>query len=184
MKWPEDGDSLWAFSGPPAVDDRQSVSLAKQSKGSRDLQTGRLRHRTPRGLQVDVGFTWVGASGLSFPLKAELAGSGESVDAFFLHLMHVPGKGQGLCVTSLLRPVGKRWSAACAYLHPALNRSNLKAEVRTFVSRVLFEGTRAVGVEYVKNGQSHRVSDLPASLGSSDGRKGVGSGRAPSPLEL
>uniref|UniRef100_A0A8C9QP29 Choline dehydrogenase n=1 Tax=Spermophilus dauricus TaxID=99837 RepID=A0A8C9QP29_SPEDA len=52
---------------------------------------------------------------------------------------------------------GKRWSAACAYLHPALNRPNLRAEVQTLVSRVLFEGNRAVGVEYIKNGQSHRA---------------------------
>uniref|UniRef100_A0A8D0YSW8 Glucose-methanol-choline oxidoreductase N-terminal domain-containing protein n=1 Tax=Sus scrofa TaxID=9823 RepID=A0A8D0YSW8_PIG len=52
---------------------------------------------------------------------------------------------------------GKRWSTACAYLHPALSRPNLTAEARTLVSRVLFEGTRAVGVEYIKNGQSHRA---------------------------
>lgn len=52
---------------------------------------------------------------------------------------------------------GQRWSAACAYLHPALSRPNLTAETRTFVSRVLFEGSRAVGVEYIKNGQSHRA---------------------------
>lgn len=52
---------------------------------------------------------------------------------------------------------GKRWSAACAYLHPVLGRPNLTAEARVFVSRVLFEGTRAVGVEYVKNGQRHRA---------------------------
>ncbi|KAL4678077.1 hypothetical protein H8959_020751 [Pygathrix nigripes] len=52
---------------------------------------------------------------------------------------------------------GKRWSAACAYLHPALSRTNLKAEAQTLVSRVLFQGTRAVGVEYIKNGQSHRA---------------------------
>lgn len=64
----------------------------------------------------------------------------------------------------LLCPVGKRWSAACAYLHPALSRPNLTAEARTFVSRVLFEGTRAVGVEYIKNGQSHRVSPRPGQL--------------------
>lgn len=62
---------------------------------------------------------------------------------------------------SLLCPAGKRWSAACAYLHPALGRPNLTAEVQTLVHRVLFEGTRAVGVEYVKNGQSHRVSEFP-----------------------
>ncbi|XP_068838273.1 choline dehydrogenase, mitochondrial [Capricornis sumatraensis] len=52
---------------------------------------------------------------------------------------------------------GKRWSTACAYLHPALSRPNLTAETQTFVSRVLFEGPRAVGVEYIKNGESHRA---------------------------
>lgn len=57
-------------------------------------------------------------------------------------------------------PAGQRWSAACAYLHPALSRPNLTAKARAFVSRVLFEGPRAVGVEYTWNGQSHRVSDL------------------------
>ncbi|KAF6098909.1 choline dehydrogenase [Phyllostomus discolor] len=52
---------------------------------------------------------------------------------------------------------GQRWSTACAYLHPALSRPNLTAKTQTLVNRVLFEGTRAVGVEYVKNGQSHKA---------------------------
>lgn len=52
---------------------------------------------------------------------------------------------------------GKRWSTACAYLHPVLDRPNLKTEVQALATRVLFEGTRAVGVEYLKNGQRHKV---------------------------
>jgi choline dehydrogenase len=43
---------------------------------------------------------------------------------------------------------GRRLSAARAYLHPVLKRRNLELKTRTFVSRVLFEGSRAVGVEY------------------------------------
>lgn len=75
----------------------------------------------------------------------------------------------------MLCPAGKRWSTACAYLHPALSRPNLTAETQTFVSRVLFEGPRAVGVEYIKNGESHRVSEvLPPGLNSSLRREGVG----------
>lgn len=58
----------------------------------------------------------------------------------------------------MFHPAGKRWSTASAYLRPALSRPNLRAEVQTLVSRVLFEGTRAVGVEYIKDGQSHKVS--------------------------
>jgi choline dehydrogenase len=42
---------------------------------------------------------------------------------------------------------GRRLSAARAYLHPALSRPNLELRCRTFVDRVVFERTRAVGVE-------------------------------------
>ena len=43
---------------------------------------------------------------------------------------------------------GRRWSAASAYLRPALTRKNLVIESHAQVTRVLFEGKRAVGVEY------------------------------------
>ncbi|HEY4332882.1 MAG TPA: choline dehydrogenase [Ilumatobacteraceae bacterium] len=43
---------------------------------------------------------------------------------------------------------GRRLSAARAYLHPVLKRPNLTLRTRAFVNRVLFEGTRATGVEY------------------------------------
>ena len=43
---------------------------------------------------------------------------------------------------------GRRLSAAGAYLHPVLSRPNLELQTRALVTRVLFEGTRAVGVEY------------------------------------
>jgi choline dehydrogenase len=42
---------------------------------------------------------------------------------------------------------GRRLSAARAYLHPVLRRPNLEVRTRAFVDRVVFEGTRAVGVE-------------------------------------
>ena len=47
---------------------------------------------------------------------------------------------------------GHRESAATAYLHPALRRKNLVVTVRAHVARVVFEGMRAVGVEFVKDG--------------------------------
>ena len=42
---------------------------------------------------------------------------------------------------------GRRLSAARAYLHPALSRPNLEVRCNAFVNRVVFEGTRAVGVD-------------------------------------
>ena len=42
---------------------------------------------------------------------------------------------------------GRRLSAARAYLHPVLDRPNLEVRCRTLVERVVFEGTRAAGVQ-------------------------------------
>ena len=47
----------------------------------------------------------------------------------------------------------RRWSSARAYLHPALKRKNLSTETNVQVNKILFEGRKAVGVEYYKNGQ-------------------------------
>ncbi len=52
---------------------------------------------------------------------------------------------------------GKRWSAASAYLKPVLDRPNLKIESHAMVSRVLFEGKRAIGVEFVQKKQTIQV---------------------------
>ena len=51
---------------------------------------------------------------------------------------------------------GRRWSAAMAYLHPAEKRSNVTVETRALTQRIILEGQRAVGVEFVQNGQVKR----------------------------
>jgi 4-pyridoxate dehydrogenase len=50
---------------------------------------------------------------------------------------------------------GRRESAATAYLHPVLARKNLNVTVRAHVASILFEGLRAAGVEYLRDGQRH-----------------------------
>jgi choline dehydrogenase len=52
---------------------------------------------------------------------------------------------------------GRRWSTADAYLRPALHRSNLTVLTDALAARVAFEGTRAVGVDYLHDGQQHTV---------------------------
>jgi len=52
---------------------------------------------------------------------------------------------------------GRRQSAARAYLHPVMGRPNLRVECGAFVTRVLFEGARAVGVEYRRRGSAPQV---------------------------
>jgi choline dehydrogenase len=43
---------------------------------------------------------------------------------------------------------GRRWSAAQAYLHPVMDRPNLKVVTNAFASKIVFEGRRAVGVDF------------------------------------
>jgi choline dehydrogenase len=45
---------------------------------------------------------------------------------------------------------GRRLSAARAYLHPVRSRPNLDVQCRSFATRVVFEGGRAIGVEVVR----------------------------------
>ena len=52
---------------------------------------------------------------------------------------------------------GRRWSAANAYLKPALSRGNVRLVTRALVDRILFDGSRAVGVSYLRGGTRHEA---------------------------
>jgi choline dehydrogenase/4-pyridoxate dehydrogenase len=52
---------------------------------------------------------------------------------------------------------GRRCSAAVAYLRPAMSRSNLRVETGVLATKVMLEGTRAVGLEYARNGERLQV---------------------------
>ncbi|MEG4593873.1 GMC family oxidoreductase N-terminal domain-containing protein [Microcoleus sp. F8_C2] len=52
---------------------------------------------------------------------------------------------------------GKRHSVAAAFLVPILDRPNLTTQTGALATRLLFEGTRAIGVEYLHNGAIHQV---------------------------
>ena len=53
---------------------------------------------------------------------------------------------------------GRRWSAANAYLKPAMARPNLRVVTHARASRILFEGKRAIGVAYSQGGTEHRAT--------------------------
>ncbi len=52
---------------------------------------------------------------------------------------------------------GRRWSAAKAYLRPALGRPNLTVRTRALTTRIRFERLRACGVDYAVDGQLRRA---------------------------
>ena len=53
---------------------------------------------------------------------------------------------------------GRRWSAANAYLRPALKRGNVRLVKGALVDRILFDGRRANGVRYFRGGVAHDVA--------------------------
>jgi choline dehydrogenase-like flavoprotein len=63
----------------------------------------------------------------------------------------------GVGMYQLTQRGGMRASAAVAYLHPAAERPNLTVMPYMHVNRVLFDGTRAVGVEASRLGEAQEL---------------------------
>jgi choline dehydrogenase len=52
---------------------------------------------------------------------------------------------------------GHRMSAARAYLHPVMDRPNLEVWTRAMVTKIRFDGNRAVGVDVVHRGRTRHI---------------------------
>ena len=64
---------------------------------------------------------------------------------------------EGLGIYQVTQKNGERWSAARAYILPHMaTRANLRVETRAQATRILFEGKRAVGVEF-RQGKEIRI---------------------------
>ena len=58
---------------------------------------------------------------------------------------------------------GRRWSAANAYLRPAIRRGNVRLVTGALVDRILFDGRRATGVRYFAAASPMRFRRMPRS---------------------
>ncbi|MGA2945154.1 MAG: GMC oxidoreductase, partial [Xanthobacteraceae bacterium] len=67
---------------------------------------------------------------------------------------HNGAQQEGFGVWQMTVRDGHRCSAADAYLRPALDRMNLKVETGALVAQIVFNGQRAIGVEYIQRGKS------------------------------
>jgi choline dehydrogenase len=108
--------------------------------------------------------TWHGAGG---PLPVSEQRSGNRITQAFVeagvqaglpHNEDFNGVAQdGVGMYQVTQRGGLRASAAVAYLHPAMERPNLTVMPNTLVQRVLFEGSRAVGVLASQLGQAQEL---------------------------
>ncbi|MBL8551339.1 MAG: GMC family oxidoreductase N-terminal domain-containing protein [Hyphomonadaceae bacterium] len=62
------------------------------------------------------------------------------------------GEQEGVTWFQLTIKNGRRHSTAVGYLHPVMHRRNLKVETDAHAAKVLFEGKRAIGVEFLQHG--------------------------------
>jgi choline dehydrogenase len=69
-----------------------------------------------------------------------------------------PGAGDNIGWVQQTRRGRRRQSAARTYLRPALKRPNLQVITNALVRRIRFDGTRAVGVEYGRDGRVEQVA--------------------------
>ena len=61
---------------------------------------------------------------------------------------------EGFAVPQMTIRRGRRCSAADAYLRPALARENLTIAIQALATRLIFDGTRATGIEYLRHGRA------------------------------
>ncbi len=67
------------------------------------------------------------------------------------------GNNEGVSRFEVTQKSGVRWSAARAFLDPVRSRPNLTVVTNALVHRVTFEGKRATGVEFSRNGVSEHA---------------------------
>ena len=79
------------------------------------------------------------------------------------------GDNSGCAYFQMNQRRGVRWSATRAFLRPALHRKNLTVLTGASVRKVSFEGKRATGLEFLRDGNSHQAKarrETILSLGS------------------
>jgi choline dehydrogenase-like flavoprotein len=65
---------------------------------------------------------------------------------------------EGLGIYQVTQKNGERWSAARAYIHPVMDkRPNLSVKTEAYATRILFDGKRAVGVEYTQGAEKKQL---------------------------
>ena len=99
---------------------------------------------------------------------------------------------EGVAPLQLSMRNGRRCSTAVAYLRPAMRRDNLTVLTHTMADKLIFDGLRCVGLEYVRDGVRMTVNaahEVILSAGSIESplileRSGIGSSQVLGPLGI
>lgn len=131
--WAQDGNRGWSFADvlPAFRDIETNMEIADEYHGT----TGEL-HVSETGFHHPLSRAFIrAAQQTGIPYNPDFNGAKQEGVGFYQTTTHD----------------GRRWSSAQAFLRKAEKRPNLKIMTETRVARILFEGTRATGVE-LENG--------------------------------
>jgi choline dehydrogenase len=136
-RWEEEGANGWGYANVLPYFRR-----AESFRGGDDAYRGRDGPlATSRGLKHNPLYDAFIEAGrqAGYPVSADL--NGEQQEGF---------GGFDMTVKD-----GVRWSTANAYLKPAMKRPNLAVVTHALVTRIAFDGRRAIGVQYRRGGRDH-----------------------------
>ena len=143
--WRQQGNSGWSYDDVlPYFKKAESFN----GEGDSDYHgfDGPLSVKKSESTHDELLDVFVEAGGQAgFPLTNDFNGKNQEGFSRYEHTMADTKRGP------------RRWSSARAYLHPALKRKNLATETNVQVNKILFEGKKAVGVEYSKKGKTFSV---------------------------
>lgn len=139
-RWAELGSEGWSY--------QDVLPFFIKSEDMQDPELAKSRyHGTGGPMKVSVPHT--------MPLTDILLKAGQELG---LKISDPNGETmEGLSQTQSNSYRGVRWSASRGYLHPVMSRENLHVRINSHVTKILFEGKKAVGVELIHNGKKERV---------------------------
>jgi choline dehydrogenase-like flavoprotein len=137
--WEEDGATGWGWDSVLPVFKAQE----RNSRGANEFhgEDGALRVEDIRDLNPLSRAFVEAALATGVPANADFNGPSQMGAGFF----------------QVTQKRGRRWSAADAFLRPALSRPTLELRTGVHVTRIVIEAGRAAGVEYVVEGRSQVV---------------------------
>ena len=106
-----------------------------------------------RGGDGPIGVEW---ARVSDPIYDAWLAAGKAAGYPTIH-DNSAGDAEGFARSQYTVRNGRRSSAATAYLKPVLQRPNLTLIPRVLASKILIDGTRATGIEYLQRGQIERA---------------------------
>jgi choline dehydrogenase len=137
--WRDLGNSGWGFSDVRPYFERTE---RRTDSTGRALSEGALDVKDVTPFLHPMRAQWLGAAAeLGLPVTDDF--NGPQPEGFGSYQISVRD--------------GRRWSAADAFLRPALKRRNVRLESLAWVSRLRCEGRRVLGVEYVRDSEPRYV---------------------------